>query len=619
MNWLPLSWLLMLPLACMEPETCPTWYADVDADGYGDPFDGVASCAELPGRATLSGDCNDHDAGVHPAATDVPGDGRDQDCDGEDACAGAERVTQASACGDHPIILTELARSVPSGGCLCASTADLSVPSDTPESDLAQLHSVAGSLTLWTRESDLTLPVLQQVGTLDARMDGNSLRAPALREADAVVLRDPADVDLSGLETCQSVEISAPAGHIDMSSLAETESATLSSALNLLGWELPVGAHFQHLLLASSNDNGLPGAGLRVDTLEVLAPVDPAWDLDWQVDTLQVGALERDFEFAGLTALALLEPGKLGGLSLRLPDLQTLEQLTQTETGTLELDGLLWLGAALIEGTLHAPALTEAGTIDLDWYATLDAPALRSVEHIRGSYELELPALEQADTLSAGRGSFPELWRVSTLIGGLGWETTAPKLVVVERLLVGQVQAPSLVSLPAGQLNARAGDLDSLRWVDGELLLEDRAELPALRGVGGAFELSDVQALSAPELQAVDAIRVEGSAPTQLPDPTPAGVRAVEFMPRDPVQWGSIQGGLYVECSAHRCSPPELQVTQVQGNLSVEGASWTTLGSFHVGRVEGDLRYCLPAVPTSELDAWLDTIEIHGTVEDTCK
>jgi MYXO-CTERM domain-containing protein len=36
------------------------------------------------------GDCDDGDAGVHPAADEVPGDGVDQDCDGVDAAEDPE-------------------------------------------------------------------------------------------------------------------------------------------------------------------------------------------------------------------------------------------------------------------------------------------------------------------------------------------------------------------------------------------------------------------------------------------------------------------------------------------------------------------------------------------------
>ena len=45
---------------------------DDDADGY----------------TVAEGDCNDTDPSVHPGATDIPGDGADQNCNGHDAEAG---------------------------------------------------------------------------------------------------------------------------------------------------------------------------------------------------------------------------------------------------------------------------------------------------------------------------------------------------------------------------------------------------------------------------------------------------------------------------------------------------------------------------------------------------
>jgi putative metal-binding protein/hemolysin type calcium-binding protein len=50
----------------MNCESVTTW--DADADGVGGPAD-----------------CDDGDAGIHPGALDVPGDGIDQDCSGTDA------------------------------------------------------------------------------------------------------------------------------------------------------------------------------------------------------------------------------------------------------------------------------------------------------------------------------------------------------------------------------------------------------------------------------------------------------------------------------------------------------------------------------------------------------
>ncbi|TKK67474.1 T9SS type A sorting domain-containing protein [Ilyomonas limi] len=65
-----------------------TWYIDADADGYSG--DSTMQCsrpangfllAELTGG---TGDCDDSNTGIHPDATEIPGDSIDQDCDGFD-------------------------------------------------------------------------------------------------------------------------------------------------------------------------------------------------------------------------------------------------------------------------------------------------------------------------------------------------------------------------------------------------------------------------------------------------------------------------------------------------------------------------------------------------------
>jgi MYXO-CTERM domain-containing protein len=58
-----------------------TWYADADADGYGDPSDSVAACDQPTGRVEDATDCDDDDGAVNPAATELC-DGVDNDCDG---------------------------------------------------------------------------------------------------------------------------------------------------------------------------------------------------------------------------------------------------------------------------------------------------------------------------------------------------------------------------------------------------------------------------------------------------------------------------------------------------------------------------------------------------------
>ncbi|MCB9745951.1 MAG: hypothetical protein H6740_25475 [Alphaproteobacteria bacterium] len=69
----------------------PTWYADADADGYGDELSGVASCEAPEGFVAEGGDCDDTDAAYNPAAAeDDCADPNDYNCDGSVGYADAD-------------------------------------------------------------------------------------------------------------------------------------------------------------------------------------------------------------------------------------------------------------------------------------------------------------------------------------------------------------------------------------------------------------------------------------------------------------------------------------------------------------------------------------------------
>ncbi len=58
-----------------------TWYADADADGYGDATSSTVACEAPSGYLADSADCDDGDSAVNPAATEIC-DSVDNDCDG---------------------------------------------------------------------------------------------------------------------------------------------------------------------------------------------------------------------------------------------------------------------------------------------------------------------------------------------------------------------------------------------------------------------------------------------------------------------------------------------------------------------------------------------------------
>jgi hypothetical protein len=67
-----------------------TFYADIDGDGFGTAATALDACEPPEGFVEVSGDCDDSEAAVHPAAVETCATAGDDDCDGVANPAGAE-------------------------------------------------------------------------------------------------------------------------------------------------------------------------------------------------------------------------------------------------------------------------------------------------------------------------------------------------------------------------------------------------------------------------------------------------------------------------------------------------------------------------------------------------
>ena len=85
----------------------PLWYADVDADGFGDANDTIRTCNQPVGYVNNNTDCNDANGAINPNAQEICDGGIDNDCDGLIDSNDANYIpsdtttTTASACDSY--------------------------------------------------------------------------------------------------------------------------------------------------------------------------------------------------------------------------------------------------------------------------------------------------------------------------------------------------------------------------------------------------------------------------------------------------------------------------------------------------------------------------------------
>ncbi|MCK5509955.1 putative metal-binding motif-containing protein [Candidatus Parcubacteria bacterium] len=73
-----------------------TYYLDADGDGYGNPAYSISSTTEPTGYVEDNTDCDDSSATTSPGATEICGDGIDNDCSGGDETCASVEITYYS-------------------------------------------------------------------------------------------------------------------------------------------------------------------------------------------------------------------------------------------------------------------------------------------------------------------------------------------------------------------------------------------------------------------------------------------------------------------------------------------------------------------------------------------
>jgi hypothetical protein len=159
-----------------DSATWAVWFVDADADAYGDPTESTAACDAPAGHVANDDDCDDTDAAVSPAATELcdPAD-LDEDCDGlaDDSDTGVSGATTWYRDADadtygNPAVTTSTC-DMPTGYVTndddCDDTTNTVSPADTEVCDTLNVDedcdgladdsdTAATGMSTWYRDAD---------------------------------------------------------------------------------------------------------------------------------------------------------------------------------------------------------------------------------------------------------------------------------------------------------------------------------------------------------------------------------------------------------------------------------------------------------------------------------